>query len=168
MSDAVCVAAQLDTGALKGIRAWGQFIGELSNKYGGSWCIRRVPPNVPRIPILAINGLLTTLPTLTLASAYAWNVGDLVRVQLVKGAPLLKRVWKVTSVSPDLLTIGIGPLMFPLYSAEPQITNLGAVRDTSPDVYATELIQEVKPDYITKKNVGRPPLVLIGRRKTPR
>jgi hypothetical protein len=168
MSDAVVSAAILDLGVLKGIRPWGQFLQELSNENGGSWCIRRIPSNIPRIPILAINGLLTITPTLALAQPYAWSVGNLVRVQLVKGAPLLKRVWKVTSVSPDLLTIGIGPLAFPLYTVPPQITNLGAVRDTSPDVYATELITKVVPDYATKKNVGRPPLVLTGRRKAPK
>lgn len=143
---------------------------ELTNA-GNLWSIRRVPGAQLKFDIQAWNGLTTQTPTFVTAQAMGLALTDQVRVMYVKGFPYLKRVWKVTSVSADGLTIGIGPNYNPP-AAAPTITNKGKARRvtaTGPtSVVQNEQITKLTFDYATKHNVGKPPLELSGRRRTPR
>ena len=157
-----------DATAFQNLQGYPGWYKRLTNGAGAAWAIRRIPPQEQRVQIVAWNGLLTVTPTLTLLASLDLNVGDQIRVQLVKGAPILKRVWTVTSVSPDGLTVGIGPLAAPLFTANPPITANGKVRDVSPDLYAYEAITKVTTDYMSSHKTGRPPLVLTGKPRIPR
>lgn len=169
LPDSLVVSAQLNQGALQALPGWQDFLLTLTGSSGGAaWAIRRVPASVAPQPIAAFGGLLTVTPTLTPVVVANLVPGDKIRIQHVKGAAALNRVWTVTSISADGLTVGFGPLATPLYTVNPVITNLGAYRDTSPDVYLSEQINQIKADYATKHNVGNPPKRHTGRRKIRR